>query len=304
MLISRWVVLLQMIKFSHSVFALPFAVLGAFLAAGGGVGGFPGWGRLGLIVWCMVCARSMAMTFNRIVDARIDARNPRTANRAIPAGQITRRQANRFLFLCALGFGAGCWLFYRPLGEWFGYGNRYPAIFCLPVMLVICLYSFTKRFTSLSHFWLGLSLGLAPMAAWVAICPPQGPLLGWPAVILGGAVLLWTAGFDIIYALQDVEVDRREGLFSLPARWGVNRALWISRLCHSLTVTLLLSLMLVTRLQMFYFIAVVLTAGLFILEHILVRGGRKTHVAIAFGFINGLVSMLLSIAGLADLMIH
>ena len=291
-----------MIRFSHTVFALPFALLGVFLAGEGGTGGFPGWGKLSLIVWCMACARSAAMAFNRIVDRHIDARNPRTAGRELPSGKLTLRQATWFLWLCALGFGIGCALFKYPLGSWFGYGNIWPIVFAVPVLVFICLYSLTKRFTSASHFWLGASLGLAPLSAWAAVSPPAGPLVAWEGVVLALAVLFWTAGFDIIYALQDVEADRREGLYSLPARFGVTEALWTSRLCHSLTITCLLLLVRFTALGGLFTAAVVVTAGLMLIEHGLVRGGRTSRMALAFGTINGIISILLAAAGIIDLL--
>ncbi|MBN2210826.1 MAG: UbiA family prenyltransferase [Sedimentisphaerales bacterium] len=300
--LTQFIHFFRMIRFSHTVFALPFALLGAFLAADGGKGGFPGWGKLGLIVWCMVCARSTAMVFNRIADRHIDARNPRTAGRELPTGKLTPQQANWFLWICALGFGIGCALFKYRLGPWFGYGNIWPMIFSAPVLVFICLYSLSKRFTSASHFWLGTALCLAPVSAWAAVSPPDGPVVAWPGIVLGLAVLFWTAGFDIIYALQDVEVDRREGLYSLPARFGVAEALWTSRLCHSLTITCLLLLVRLTALGMLFAAAVIVTAGLLLIEHSLVRGGRTGRIALAFGTINGIISILLAATGIIDLL--
>jgi 4-hydroxybenzoate polyprenyltransferase len=294
--------ILRMIKFSHSVFALPFALLAAFMAGQGGQGGFPGWGKLGLIVWCMVWARSAAMTFNRIADARLDARNPRTAARAIPAGRIRPRQAMIFLYICALLFGAGAYLFHRPLGPWFGYGNVWPAWLAAPVLAFICLYSFTKRFTWAAHFWLGAALMLAPVSAWLAVAPPDGPASSLAVWTLGGAVLLWTAGFDIIYACQDIAVDRRDGLHSLPARLGAARALWVSRLCHSLTVSLLLALVGLGGFGGLFFGAVLAAAALLLAEHLIVRSGRMAHVRAAFGLVNGVISLLLATAGIADIL--
>ena len=300
---------LRMIKFSHSVFALPFAIMMLFLAGRDGRPGFPGWGKLGLIVWCMVWARAAAMTFNRIADILFDARNPRTAARALPTGQITRLQAYVFLYLCALLFVAGTYLFWRPIAlssegpRWFGYGNVWPLIMALPVLLFICLYSYTKRFTWASHFWLGASLMCAPMGAWVAVSPPAGPVIAAPPLILGAAVLFWTAGFDIIYACQDIEIDRRDGLYSIPAQLGLSTALWISRTCHSLAVTFLLILALLTNLGLIYLIAVVTTALLLIVEHLLVRQGRMSRIKIAFGTLNGLVSLLLAAAAICDIML-
>jgi len=301
---NKIVVILRMIKFSHTVFAMPFAVMGAVLAANGGKGGFCGWGRMLLIVWCMVFARSVAMTFNRIVDAQIDSRNARTAGRAIPAGMVSKKQAYVFLYICSFMFAAGTYLFWQPLGAYFGYGNYWPVVFCFPVLLFICLYSFTKRFTWASHFWLGCSLMLAPVGAWVAISPPAGPVVSIEVFILGGAVLLWTSGFDIIYACQDVQFDRREGLYSLPVNMGVAGALWVSRLCHSLAVTLLLLLMMrLPSLGIIYFGAVVATALLLLAEHVLVRSGRMRHIQVAFGVINGIVSILLAAAGICDILL-
>jgi len=302
----------HMIKFSHSVFALPFAIMAAFLAANGGRGGFCGWGKLFLIVLCMVCARSVAMSFNRIVDARIDARNPRTRDRAIPTGKISVKKAGIFLFFCSFFFAIGTYLFWKPLylhlpdaaggGGWFGYGNYWPMILGFPVLLFICLYSFSKRFTWASHFWLGASLMLAPLSAWIAISPPDGPLIAAPALILSGAVFLWSSGFDIIYSCQDTAIDRREGLYSLPANLGVSTALWISRLSHSLAITLLLWLAWQANLGKIYLTAVVITGVLLIIEHSLVRKGEMTYVATAFGTINGVISMVLAAATIFDIM--
>lgn len=295
--LDKLVTILRMIKFSHSVFALPFAVMAAFLVGRDGEPGFCGWGKLGLIVVCMVAARSVAITYNRIVDARLDARNPRTAGRAIPAGQVTARKAWWFLYGASLVFGMGTFLF------WVGYGNYWPGALAFPVLLFICFYSLTKRFTWASHFWLGASLMLAPVGVCVAVSPPEGPVFTLPVMVLGGVVLLWTAGFDIIYAFQDIEVDRRDGLYSIPARLGEPLALWISRTCHSLAVTLLLLLAMIVPLGRIYLAAVGLAALLLLAEHILVRGGETRHMKIAFGTINGLVSILLAAATILDIVI-
>jgi len=292
-----------MIKFSHTLFALPFAIMATFLAGQGGQGGFCGWDKLGLIFLCMIFARSVAMTFNRIVDADIDARNPRTAARAIPAGQVSKRNAWWFLTVCAGAFLVMTYFFWKPMGSIFGFGNYWPLIFAGPVLLFICLYSFTKRFTWASHFWLGASLMMAPVGAWIAVCPPEGPILSLPAWILGGAVLLWTAGFDIIYACQDIHIDQRDGLYSLPAHFGVTLSLWISRCCHSLSITLLLLLALHAHLGIIYLSAVLVTALLLVVEHLLVRGGKMTHIKIAFGTLNGIISLLLAAATICDIIL-
>jgi 4-hydroxybenzoate polyprenyltransferase len=305
--IRKIATILRMIKFSHSVFALPFAIMAFFLAGNAGTPGFPGWDRLALIVWCMVWARSVAMTFNRIADARLDARNPRTADRAIPAGQLSIKQAYLFLYISAFLFAAGTFLFWRPIGlsstgpRWFGYGNYWPVWLSLPTLLFICLYSYTKRFTWASHFWLGASLMLAPVGTWVAVSPPIGPVISSTALILGFAVLLWTAGFDIIYACQDVTVDRRDGLYSIPAKLGLTTALWISRTCHSLAITFLLLLALKVDLGGIYLTAVLITAVLLVAEHILVWKGKMTHIKIAFGTLNALISLILAAATICDI---
>jgi 4-hydroxybenzoate polyprenyltransferase len=303
-MLHKIVIILRMIRFSHTVFALPFAVMAAFLAGNSGEPGFCGWGKLFLIVWCMVWARSIAMTVNRIVDVAHDARNPRTAGRALPTGQISRKQALGFLYVSALLFGIGTYLFYQPLGSesvsfrWFGYGNYWPAIFAIPVLAFICFYSVTKRFTWLTHFWLGASLMLAPIAAWIAISPPEGPAITWTPVVLGLAVLFWVTGFDIIYACQDIEVDRKEGLYSLPARLGMPASLWWSRLCHSLTITFLLLLNFYVSLGTIYMSAVIITAALFIIEHVLVVKGK---VKLAFD-LNGMVGIMIAAATIYDIM--
>jgi len=298
----HFIVLLRMIKFSHSVFALPFAIMAMFLAGQGGQPGFCGWGKLFLILWCMIWARSAAMTFNRIVDAQSDGRNPRTADRAIPAGRIAKKQALVFLYVSSLLFAAGTYLFWKPLGPAFGYENYWPPVLAIPVLLFICLYSYTKRFTWLSHFWLGASLMLAPICTWLAVSPPAGPTISHEPLILGIAVLVWTAGFDIIYACQDIHIDRRDGLYSIPANLGIQTALWIARTCHSLAVTMLLLLAMTASLGAIYLTAVIITAILLLTEHLLVRTGRMTHIKIAFGTINGLISILLAAATGLDIL--
>lgn len=296
-MLSKLTMLLCMIKFSHTVFAMPFAVLATFLAADGGKGGFCGWGKLGLIVFCMVCARCVAMTFNRLADVKIDTANPRTAGREIVTGAISSKQAWLFLLVCAAGFvlSTACFRFTC--------GNPWPLYLSVPVLGFICLYSYTKRFTRLCHFWLGASLMLSPVSAWVAVCPPDGPVLSATTLILGGAVLFWTAGFDIIYACQDIEVDRRDGLYSLPSHLGAPTALWISRTCHSLAVMLLLLLSFEAGLGNVYFGAVVIVAALLVFEHLIVCGGRMKHITMAFATINGVISILLALAAILDLML-
>jgi 4-hydroxybenzoate polyprenyltransferase len=295
LLLRRWG---EMIKFSHSVFALPFAVIAVFLAsraaflAGDTNAPWPGGGQLVLIVLCMVSARSAAMTFNRIVDARLDARNPRTAGRAIPAGTISPRQAFTFLVAAAAVFVAGC------AGFWWLQDNWVPLALALPVLGYLCFYSYTKRFTRWSHFVLGSAIALSPVAAWVAIHPAS---FGLPVLVLMGAVTLWIAGFDIIYSCQDVAVDRAERLHSLPSRIGSSAALWIARAAHAGTVVLLAALIPLAGLGGFYAAGVVLVALLLLIENALVGADDLSFVNVAFFTVNGLISVLLAVLTIVDI---
>lgn len=280
-----------MIKFSHSIFALPFALIATFLAGRSLPGGLPHLGQFVLIVLCMIFARSVAMTFNRLVDEAIDAANPRTAGRALPAGLITRQTTWFVLCVCAGAFVVSC------AGFWWFYDNPWPVWLSGPLLAVLCGYSYTKRFTSWSHLALGVADGLSPVAAWVAIDPGS---LGWPAVILGLIVTLWIGGFDIIYACQDVSFDRRVGLFSLPAAWGVGPALWVTRGAHALTVILLLALAPVAGLGWLYIGGVVVVAALLLVENLLVGPNDLSRVNVAFFTVNGLVSVLLGLVAVGD----
>jgi 4-hydroxybenzoate polyprenyltransferase len=284
----------EMVRFSHSVFALPFALTATFLAARETASGRPAMGQLGLIVLCMVGARSFAMTFNRIADAALDARNPRTAGRPLLTGRISRPQAWTFLAASAAVFAGGCWGFLSA------YANPWPLYLALPTLAALAGYSYAKRFTVLTHFALSAAIGFAPVAAWIAIHPAS---LGPPAAMLMGVVIFWMGGFDIIYACQDVEVDRRDGLFSLPARWGVARALFVSRLCHIATVLLLVALGFATGLGWIYWAAVAATALLLAAEQSVVSPNDLSRVNLAFFTINGCVSLLLGAATILDLLL-
>lgn len=292
-MLDRIAVILEMIKFAHSIFALPFAAIAVLLAGRDLPGGWPRPGQIGLILVCMVAARSVAMTFNRIADADIDARNPRTAGRALPAGRLTRGFAWGFLMAMAGLFLIGC------AGFWWFYGNHWPMLLGVPVLLVLCGYSYAKRFTSLSHVWLGLSTGLAPVGAWVAISPGT---LGLPAIVLGAVVLSWMVGFDIIYSLQDIEIDRRDGLFSLPARIGPSRALLVSRACHAVVVLLLLWLGLLAGMGLMWTCGVAAVAVLLLVEQSLVSPTDFSRVNVAFFVVNGIVSIVLALAALGDIL--
>jgi len=213
------------IRLSHSLFALPFALGTAVVAEPPA----PPWPALVLLVACMVAARTSAMGMNRVADAALDARNPRTAGRAIPAGRLSRRAALGLTLASAAAFVLLAWGFHLLRA------NPWPGLLAAPLLAVLFGYSWTKRVTVLTHWVLGLCLGLAPVGVWIAL---RGEV-GGVAVLVGAAVLFWTAGFDILYAFQDVAVDRREGLHSLPARWGTRPARWIAVGCHVATAGLL-----------------------------------------------------------------
>ncbi len=285
----------EMIALSHSVFALPFALIATFLA-GRNLSDrcLPRPGQLVLVVACMVLARGLAMTFNRIVDFDIDARNPRTQNRPLQTGRLTLRAAIFFAGFCAGGFIACCAGFY-----WI-YGNPWPLWAGVPVLAYLCGYSYSKRFTKLTHFYLGSALALSPLAAWVAIHPAS---VGWPVWVLSAAVTLWVAGFDIIYACQDIEVDRRDGLYSLPARMGPRTALWIARSCHLGTVILLLSLYWIAPMGRVYMAGVGAVAGLLLIENVMVRADDFSRVNVAFFTLNGFVSAGLGLVAIVDILL-
>jgi 4-hydroxybenzoate polyprenyltransferase len=264
----------QMVKFSHSIFALPFALASAVLAAAGG-GLAPR--TLVLIVVAMVGARSAAMGFNRLADQRFDAANPRTAGRELPTGRLSRAEVWAFVFVSAAALGLASW----QLG---------PLCLALsPVaLLVIFGYSYTKRFTVFSHIVLGLALAIAPMGAWIAV---RGRF-ELPPVVLGLAVLAWVAGFDVIYACQDVDFDRGAGLHSIPARLGVARALHVSRGLHVAAVVLIAALYPTQPLHPVYLLGVVLVAALLAYEHSLVREGDLSRIDAAFFTVNGWIGVL------------
>ncbi len=284
-LYGRIRVTLEMIKFEHSVFALPFALTGAMLARRG----LPSWRELLWIVVAMVGARSAAMTFNRIADLRLDTLNPRTKTRALPAGQLGLGFAIAFtLVSCAL----------LVIAAW----QLNPLAFKLsPVAIVILLgYSFTKRFTVLSHLILGLCLGMSPAAAWIAL---RGDL-SVSVLLLGAAVMLWVAGFDIIYACQDVEFDHSLGLHSIPRRYGIRAALWISALLHVGTLALLTWVARMENLGWIALAGLVAVAALLAYEHALVKPGDLSRVNAAFFTVNGFISILFFVTWAADLLIH
>ena len=281
---------LEMIKFEHSVFALPFALTGALL--GWRDAGFPREGmglKLLWIVVAMVAARSVAMAFNRVLDSDIDARNPRTRNRALPAGVLSARFAWGFI---------GAW----TVVFLFAARELNPLCFRLApaALAVVMFYSFTKRFTSLAHIVLGLSLGIAPAAAWIAV---RGSL-GLPILWLTAAVTLWTAGFDIIYACQDYAFDVQAGLYSIPKKLGIGPALWVSRAFHLGMLVCLLALVRALGLGPVAAAGVAAVGALLAWEHRLVRAGDLSRIDAAFFTMNGYVSVIFFVFWAADIFIR
>ena len=336
--------LLSLIRFSHTIFALPFALLAALMAwhlraielrslgleekdfsetISFGFASFPGsngpvaifvepplsslfqsinsswairWQEFVGILLCMVTARSAAMAFNRLADRKIDAGNPRTEGRHLPAGILSVGQVWAFTIICSVGFVASTLLFLP---------NRLPLYLSVPVLLFLCGYSYTKRFTSLAHFWLGAALAMSPVAAWIAIrgeVVMANPADLLPALVLGGAVLTWVAGFDMIYACQDFEFDRDAKLRSIPTRLGIAGALRLAACCHAMTVVLLALLpMVYPPFGLLYGMAVGVVALLLVYEHWLVRPDDLDRVNAAFFNVNAVISIGLLAVGTLDL---
>ncbi len=275
---------LRMIKFEHTVFALPFALLGMMLAAEG----WPEWRTVGWIVVAMVGARSAAMAFNRLADRRLDAANPRTADRALPKGEVSVGFVGLFVVGSAALLVVAAWQLNSL------------ALGLAPVALLVLLgYSYTKRFTTWSHLVLGLALAGAPLGAWIAV---RGDLRPAP-LVLAGAVIFWVAGFDVLYALQDLEFDRRSGLYSIPVRFGETGALWVSGLLHLVMLGLLLALPAVypPGLGAAYLVGVGGCAALLAYQHFVVRPGDLSRLDAAFFRSNGLLAVWLFAATAADL---
>ena len=279
--------LLEMIKFSHTIFAFPFALMGVVLASMA-VGAPPTLAQILWICLAMVGARSGAMGLNRIIDAKIDAENPRTASRHIPAGKVSRAEA---WLLVAGSFALllfSAWML-NPLG-----------FYLAPVALFfLTLYSYCKRFTSLAHVVLGICLAAAPIGAWIALSGD----IQWPITALGLAVLFWVAGFDIFYALQDLEFDRSRGLHSIPAKLGVNRSILLVRVFHVLMIVLLLLLPLGTGLGWIYLTGVAVVAALLVYEHSLVKADDLSKLDAAFFNMNGYISVTILLFTLGDALV-
>jgi 4-hydroxybenzoate polyprenyltransferase len=274
-LLQKLRITLAMIKFEHTLFALPFAFLGAVLAAGG----LPTWRQTLWITVAMVGARSAAMTFNRIVDRDIDAANPRTANRELPTGKLS------------VGFA---WIFlYVSIGVFLlaSYSLNWLTFALSPVALLFVLgYSYAKRFTAFAHLLLGAALAISPSAAWIAV---RGSLTDEVPLLLSLFVLIWTAGFDVLYACQDFEYDRRHGLRSIPARFGIKNALWIARLFHFQAFIVLFLLYLAIGMSWLALAGVIIVGALFVYQHTLVKADDLSKMNAAFFTTNAFVSVIL-----------
>lgn len=274
---------LTMIKFSHTVFALPFALLSAVLAADG----WPALPTLLKILAAMVGARSAAMAHNRLADREFDAANPRTADRALPSGTLSVGFVRAFLAASVL-------LFLLAAASL----NRLTLLLSPVALALLFLYAYTKRFTWLSHLFLGLCLALAPVGAWIAVRGSLAPL----PMLLGAAVLFWTAGFDILYALQDEAFDRKAGLKSLPVRWGARPALAVSALFHAAMIALLLAVWRLAGEGNFLLLGILATAGGLVYQHAVVKPGDISRLNAAFFTANGFISVALCVLGIADVL--
>ncbi|MGE0103747.1 MAG: UbiA-like polyprenyltransferase [Blastocatellales bacterium] len=273
----------EMIKIEHTLFALPFALLGAVLAADG----MPGMRQIFWILVAMVGARSAAMAFNRLVDMKFDALNPRTSTRALPAGLLSREFVTLFVIAsAALFFLAAAML------------NRLTLLLSPVALLSVLIYSYTKRFTSLSHLVLGWCLSIAPTGAWIAV---RGSIDSPVPLLLSLAVMLWTAGFDIIYACQDRDFDASNGLHSIPQRFGIARALWISRALHAGMFLILVWIYALTGLHWIGLLGILATAALLIHQHRLVRADDLSKLNAAFFTTNAWVSVILFVTIAADI---
>jgi 4-hydroxybenzoate polyprenyltransferase len=278
-----------MIKFEHTIFALPFAYMGAILGSVVVRDHLPTWAEIGWITLAMVGARSAAMGLNRLIDAAIDAKNPRTSNRAIPAGRLTAKEVILFVIISFL------MLFYAA------YRLNTLAMQLLPVaVFFLVFYSYTKRFTWFCHMFLGLTIALAPLGGWVAVTGSVNLV----AMLFYMTVACWTAGFDIIYACQDVEFDRREGLHSVPSRFGIKKGLWIARGLHVVTAAGFTALLAMTDLSWWYLIGIVIAGFILYYEHQLVKPDDLSRLNTAFFTMNGILSTVVFIFTFIDVVVR
>jgi 4-hydroxybenzoate polyprenyltransferase len=285
LILRKLYITLDMIKFEHTVFALPFAFIGALLAGKG----LPTGRQIGWIIAAMVGARSAAMAFNRIADAGFDKLNPRTRGRALPRGTLSVQFAVIFTIAMSGLFILSAWEL-----------NSLCFYLSFPTLAILLSYSYTKRFTSFSHLVLGFSVGCAPLAAWLAI---RGQF-AWPPVLLSASVMFWVAGFDLIYALQDIEFDRTAKLFSVPSKLGIGPALHISTLFHSATVILLAATAYLSGLGWLAFAGIAMVAGILYWEHRLVTPQDLSRINVAFFNLNGYISILLLLTFAGDILIR
>ncbi|HEX9021251.1 MAG TPA: UbiA-like polyprenyltransferase [Nitrospirota bacterium] len=280
-MLRRIKIILEMIKFEHTIFALPFAFTGALLAARG----VPPWRTALWIAVAMVGARSAAMGFNRWADRKFDAENPRTKSRALPLGLVSPAHVVLFTAASSLVLIFAAYML-NPL-----------AFFLAPVALaIVFFYSYTKRFTYLAHAFLGLAISGSPLGAWIAVTGRLDP----PALVLGAAVLFWLLGFDVLYALQDIDFDRKAGLHSIPQRFGVRRSLWIARASHAVTIAALFWLAALLSLGWYYLAGVLIALCLIVYEHALVKEDDLSKLDMAFFNMNGYISVTVFVFTLLD----
>lgn len=282
-------IFLQMIKFEHTVFALPFAFMGALLGSVVMFGSLPSWGKIGWIVIAMFGARSAAMGLNRLIDRISDAKNPRTSGRAIPAGLL---KVGEVVIFIGISFFLLFWAAFKL--------NPLSAKLLPIAVFLLVFYSFTKRFTWACHIILGLTIALAPLGGWVAVTGT----IDWTAMIFYFTIVFWTTGFDIIYSCQDVEFDKREGLHSIPVRFGVARALGIARVCHVLTGIGFVSLLFLTDLSWLYVIGMVIAYIILFYEHHIVSPNDLSRLQTAFFTMNGVLSIVVFSFTLLDLVVQ
>jgi 4-hydroxybenzoate polyprenyltransferase len=282
-MLNKIKIILEMIKFEHTIFALPFAFTGAVLAAHG----LPSWRTILWITVAMVGARSAAMGFNRWADRKFDAENPRTKERALPRGLVSPFQVVLFTAFSAIVLIFAAYML-NPL-----------SFYLSPVALTtVFFYSYTKRFTFLSHAFLGLAICLAPIGSWIAV---SGKIAS-PALVLGCAVLFWLLGFDILYALQDIEFDKKTGLHSIPERFGIRRALWTSRISHGITIAALFWLYSLLSLGWYYLTGIIIALCLIIYEHSLVKEDDLSKLNLAFFNMNGYISVTIFVFTFLDVL--
>ncbi len=287
-MIRKLRIFLEMIKFEHTIFALPFAFVGAILGAVAVEQRLPAWSEAGWILLAMVGARSAAMGLNRLIDRALDARNPRTAGRALPAGLLKSGEVLLFIIVSFV------------LLFWAASQLNLLSVQLLPIaVFMLVFYSYTKRFTWLCHIVLGLTIGLAPLGGWVAV---TGEVTA-ASLVLYVSVALWTAGFDVIYACQDIDIDRKEGLHSIPARFGLAKGLWIARLFHAVTAVGFVALLLMTELSWWYLAGVLVSVALLFYEHQLVKPNDLSKLNAAFFTMNGVLSCVVFVFTFIDLVV-